>query len=193
MFQSIYTLFGRLLLLIFFIQMLPGLSLAQVADSSQTEKDAANYRLIVRKDSLQAAQKAEDLRMAESKKANQNVISSKDSASKRNEKTILNLAAKKVASMDTKLNLVGFHLHKGGRNVTAVGAIIAASVTAVILFNTVFKPVEPEDRGLVNAVYGGLGLSFLLCSIKGGYHISKAGKSLKDPRFFMQEKTIYDE
>ena len=183
------------MLLIFFIQMLPGLSLAQVADSSQTEKDAANYRLIVRKDSLQAAQKAEGLRMAESKKANQNSISSKDSASKKNEKTILNLAAKKNLAMDTKLNLVGFHLHKAGRNVTAVGAIIAASVTAVILFNTVFKPKpdNPEDRGLVNAVYGGLGLSFLLCSTKGGYHISKAGKTLKDPRFFKQEKTIYDQ
>jgi hypothetical protein len=193
MIQSIYALCGRLLLLMFFIQMLPGLSLAQVADSSQTKKDAANYRLIVRKDSLQAVQKAENLRMAESKKANQNSISSKDSASKRNDNTIMNLAAKKSLAMDTKLNLVGFHLHKAGRNVTAVGAIIAASVTAVILFNTTFKPKEPEDRGLVNAVYGGLGLSFLLCSIKGGYHISKAGKTLKDPRFFKQEKTIYDQ
>ena len=193
MIQSIYALCGRLLLLILFFQMLPDLSMAQVADSSQTEKEAANYRLIVRTDSLQAAQKAEDLRMAESKKANQNAISSKDSASKKNEKTILNLAAKKNAALDTKLNLVGFHLHKAGRNVTAVGAIIAASVAAVILFNTAFKPKEPEDRGLVNAVYGGLGLSFLLCSTKGGYHIAKAGKTLKDPRFFKQEKTIYDQ
>jgi len=116
-----------------------------------------------------------------------------DSARRRNEKTILNLRAKKYDnSLDFKMNYAGHHLHKAGRNVIAVGGILISSVAAVLLFNSVFKPKEPEDVLPINIVYGGLGLSFLLCSTKGGYHLVKAGKSLKDPRFFKQDKTIYE-
>jgi hypothetical protein len=116
-----------------------------------------------------------------------------DSARKRNDKTILNLRAKKYDnSLDFKMNYAGHHLHKAGRNVIAVGGILISSVAAVLLFNSVFKPKEPEDVLPINIVYGGLGLSFLLCSTKGGYHLVKAGKSLKDPRFFKQDKTIYE-
>lgn len=116
-----------------------------------------------------------------------------DSARKRNDKTILNLRAKKYDnSLDFKMNYAGHHLHKAGRNVIAVGGILVSSVAAVLLFNSVFKPKEPEDVLPINIVYGGLGLSFLLCSTKGGYHLVKAGKSLKDPRFFKQDKTIYE-
>jgi hypothetical protein len=116
-----------------------------------------------------------------------------DSARRRNDKTILNLRAKKYDnSLDFKMNFAGHHLHKAGRNVIAVGGILISSVAAVLLFNSVFKPKEPEDVIPINIVYGGLGLSFLLCSTKGGYHLVKAGKSLKDPRFFKQDKTIYE-
>jgi hypothetical protein len=116
-----------------------------------------------------------------------------DSARKRNDKTILNLRAKKYDnSLDFKLNYAGHHLHKAGRNVIAVGGILVSSLAAVLLFNSVFKPKVPEDNLPINIVYGGLGLSFILCSTKGGYHLVKAGKSLKDPRFFKQEKTIYE-
>jgi hypothetical protein len=90
------------------------------------------------------------------------------------------------------MNYAGHHLHKAGRNVIAVGGIIVASVAAVLLFNSVLKPKVSDDLLPINLVYGGLGLSFILCSTKGGYHLAKAGKSLKDPRFFKQDKTIYD-
>ena len=116
-----------------------------------------------------------------------------DSMRKRNEKTILNVRAKKYDnSLDFKLNYAGHHLHKAGRNVIAVGGILVSSVAAVLLFNTIFKPKVSDDYLPINIVYGGLGLSFILCSTKGGYHLVRAGKSLKDPRFFKQDKTIND-
>ena len=119
--------------------------------------------------------------------------SGKDSLARRNENTILNpQKQKKDNSLDYKLNYAGHHLHRAGRNVIAVGGIIAASVTAVLLFNTVLKPKVSDDYIPINFVYGSLGLSFLICSTKGGYHFIKAGKALKDPRFFKQDKTIYD-
>jgi hypothetical protein len=90
------------------------------------------------------------------------------------------------------MNYAGHHLHRAGRNTIAVGGILVASVAAVLLFNTVLKPKVSDDYIPINFVYGTLGISFLLCSTKGGYHLIKAGKSLKDPRFFKQDKTIYD-
>ncbi len=117
----------------------------------------------------------------------------KDSLPRKNEKTILNQKGKKFDnSLDFKLNYAGHHLHKAGRNVIAVGGILVSSVAAVLLFNTVLKPRVDDDLLPIYTVYGGLGLSFILCSTKGGYHLVKAGKSLKDARFFKQDKTIYD-
>lgn len=124
---------------------------------------------------------------------NKTEFSSGDSLGKRNENTILNpLKEKQDNSLYYKLNYAGHHLHRAGRNTIAVGGILVASVAAVLLFNSALKPKVPEDNIPINFVYGGLGLSFLLCSTKGGYHLIKAGKALKDPRFFKQDKTIYD-
>lgn len=139
------------------------------------------------------AQNTDSLKNAVPAESNIPTRSELDSARKRNDKTILNLRAKKYDnSLDFKMNYAGHHLHKAGRNVIAVGGIIVASVTAVLLFNSVLKPKVSDDLLPINLVYGGLGLSFILCSTKGGYHLAKAGKSLKDPRFFKQDKTIYD-
>lgn len=115
----------------------------------------------------------------------------KDSLPRRNEKTILN-QQKPEKSMYYKLNYAGHHLHRAGRNVIAVGGILAASVISAILFETVFTSSDPDDRIPKYTLYGGLGIGFIICSTKGGYHIAKAGKSLKDPGFFKQDKTIYD-
>jgi hypothetical protein len=135
------------------------------------------------------AQLPDSLRKGESA----NRIPTKDSLGKRNENTILNpLKEKQDNSLYYKLNYAGHHLHRAGRNTIAVGGILAVSVAAVLLFNTVLKPKVQEDNIPINFVYGGLGLSFLLCSTKGGYHLIKAGKAMKDPRFFKQDKTIYD-
>lgn len=120
-------------------------------------------------------------------------VSGKDSLGRKNENTIMNPQKQKQDnSLYYKLNYAGHHLHRAGRNVIAVGGILAVSVTAALLFNTVLKPKVSDDYIPINFVYGGLGISFLLCSTKGGYHLIKAGKSLKDPRFFKQDKTIYD-
>ncbi len=117
----------------------------------------------------------------------------KDSLPRRNEKTILNPQKEKQDnSMYYKLNYAGHHLHKAGRNAIAVGGILVSSVAAVLLFNTIFKPKVSDDYIPINFVYSGLAVSFILCSTKGGYHLVKAGKALKDPRFFKQDKTIYD-
>ena len=125
--------------------------------------------------------------------AQQEKAAKTDSLKWKNEKTILNpLKEKQENSLYYKLNYAGHHLHRAGRNVIAVGGILVASVAAAILFNTRLKPKTPEDNIPINFVYAGLGLSFMICSTKGGYHLVRAGKSLKDPRFFNQEKTIYD-
>lgn len=136
------------------------------------------------------AQAPDSLKAEKNTPANANP---KDSLLWRNDKTILNpLKEKKETSLYYKLNYAGHHLHRAGRNVIAVGGIIAASVVAAILFNTKFQPKTPEDNIPINFVYAGLGLGFMICSTKGGYHFVQAGKSLKDSRFFNQEKTIYD-
>jgi len=123
----------------------------------------------------------------------QSPVSGKDSLGRKNENTILNPQKQKQDnSLYYKLNYAGHHLHRAGRNTIAVGGILVASVAAVLLFNTVLKPKVSDDYIPINFVYGTLGVSFLLCSTKGGYHLIKAGKSLKDPRFFKQDKTIYD-
>ncbi len=123
----------------------------------------------------------------------QTPVSGKDSLGRKNENTILNPQKQKQDnSLYYKLNYAGHHLHRAGRNTIAVGGIVVASVAAVLLFNTVLKPKVSDDYIPINFVYGTLGISFLLCSTKGGYHLIKAGKSLKDPRFFKQDKTIYD-
>lgn len=117
----------------------------------------------------------------------------KDSLPRKNEKTILNQKQKKNDnSLDYKLNYAGHHLHRAGRNAIAVGGILSASVAAVILLEMVFKSTNPDDNIPKYTLYGGLGLGFMICSTKGGYHLVKAGKSLKDARFFNRDKTIYD-
>jgi hypothetical protein len=120
-------------------------------------------------------------------------IAKKDSLPRTNQKTILNQGKDKPDnSMYFKLNYAGHHLHRAGRNALAVSGIIFASVASAILFNTALKPKDKDEYIPINALYGGLAIGFVLCATKGGYHLMKAGKSLKDDRFFNQNKTIYD-
>ena len=143
--------------------------------------------------SLAHGQVTDTLKTADKTDAKQVQAAKTDSLKWKNEKTILNpLKEKQENSLYYKLNYAGHHLHRAGRNTIAVGGIVVASVAAVLLFNTVLKPKVSDDYIPINFVYGTLGISFLLCSTKGGYHLIKAGKSLKDPRFFKQDKTIYD-
>ena len=155
---------------------------AQVGDSVQTPVTAKPELLKTNADSSLISPSGSAVKSA-----------AKDSILRRNEKTILNPQKEKQDNnMYYKLNYAGHHLHRAGRNAIAVGGILVSSVAAVLLFNTVFKPKVSDDYIPINFLYSGLAVSFILCSTKGGYHLVKAGKALKDPRFFKQDKTIYD-
>jgi hypothetical protein len=173
---------GRIWFVVLLLFSVNGLLRAQVSDSLKAA-ESPKPELIQSKTDTSAASPAAPAPNAELK----------TTGAGRNEKTILNpLKEKQDNSMYYKLNYAGHHLHKAGRNAIAVGGILVSSVAAVLLFNTVFKPKVSDDYIPINFVYSGLALSFILCSTKGGYHLARAGKSLKDPRFFKQDKTIYD-